>query len=438
MQLTARLARVLVAAATVLCLMAGGSALAAGPGEVGTVLYAKGASSARGADGDVRLLGAGAPLRVADTITTGSRSFVLLQFNDGTKITVRPDSVFTVEQFQHDHDRHEAVFNLVKGGLRALTGLISKLNPGGFQVHTPVATLGIRGTEFDARLCAQDCAGENLKAASQRVEIRKLVGRIVLSQGSIASLDATGREHVLGSGAPVHAGDTLITGKDSWAVIAFRDDSRFTLQPQTEFVVQDYNYEPQSPQKNSGLFNLVRGGLRTLTGAIAKINRPGFEVRTPTATIGIRGTGFDTFYRNPVWARVWLGAINFDAKGGTLIVNQGQTVYLPDADAKPELLKQVPEFFGKLPGPRPDQVQVDLERLFGTGDPGGIQPGLWVWVRDGHVQIEGTLDLGAGEAGYANQTSATRLELIPVFLLEDDTPLPGSTEVTGPLSCEVQ
>ena len=40
------------------------------------------------------------------------------------------------------------------------------------------------------------------------------------------------------------------------------------------------------------LFNFIRGGMRTVSGAIGKVNRNNYRVQTPVATIGIRGTSY--------------------------------------------------------------------------------------------------------------------------------------------------
>src|SRR3990170_2668745 len=40
-----------------------------------------------------------------------------------------------------------------------------------------------------------------------------------------------------------------------------------------------------------GVFGLLRGALRTVTGLIGRVNRDAYLIQTPTATVGIRGTG---------------------------------------------------------------------------------------------------------------------------------------------------
>jgi hypothetical protein len=53
-----------------------------------------------------------------------------------------------------------AFFKLVKGGLRAVDGLIGQSEPKNYGVETPVATIGVRGTAFDVRYCGDDCKDE--------------------------------------------------------------------------------------------------------------------------------------------------------------------------------------------------------------------------------------------------------------------------------------
>ncbi|HEC12200.1 MAG TPA: hypothetical protein ENI80_02970, partial [Acidiferrobacteraceae bacterium] len=321
-----------------------------------------------------------------------------------------------------------AVFKLIKGGLRAITGLISKLNPGGYNVQTPVATLGIRGTEFDVRLCTQDCAAEEKAAKPVKTAVgSKVVARVALRKGGLKARSITGKTRDIATGGPIYKGDTLITAKDSFAVIAFRDDTRITLQPGTEFVVQDYRYQAGQAGVSNALFNLIKGGLRAVTGAIGKLNPSGFKVRSPTATIGIRGTGFDFYHSNPTYAWVWLGEITFELPSGTLVLTEGQTVFLPKLGGKPVILGEVPVFIKKQPGPRPDKIKIDLDKMFGATGQQEIKPGLWVFVHDGHVQVD-SVDLGAGEGAFADGHKVVRVEVIPAFMLQDLFPRPGQLD----------
>ncbi len=133
---------------------------------VAKVLHVQGVVSAQGAGQEARLLSQNAPVFEGDTVTTGSKSFVVLDFIDGAKTTLRPDSVFVIEAYQLSEGREQSALALLKGGLRSLTGKIGKRRPDSYRVRTPVATIGIRGTEYDTRLCDADCAAEAQNSAS--------------------------------------------------------------------------------------------------------------------------------------------------------------------------------------------------------------------------------------------------------------------------------
>jgi hypothetical protein len=114
-------------------------------------------------NGGSRELKQGDFIYVNDEIMTTNRSFVVLQFEDGAKVTVRPDSTMIIETYLYNGtDGDEAELNLVSGGLRVITGAMAKNNPENYKVRTPVALMGVRGTEFSIMLCGDDVCAEDL------------------------------------------------------------------------------------------------------------------------------------------------------------------------------------------------------------------------------------------------------------------------------------
>lgn len=126
----------------------------------GTVVAFKGQVEAIGAAGAARELRKDDAVNVGETIRTGAGGYVVIEFIDGAKATVRPNSELTVDRYAYGTDDDGAVMNLVKGGLRAITGSIAENRPESYKVKTNVATLGVRGTEFALRICEQDCSEE--------------------------------------------------------------------------------------------------------------------------------------------------------------------------------------------------------------------------------------------------------------------------------------
>ena len=114
------------------------------------------------ADGGSRELKQGDFIYVSDEIITSNRSFAVLQFQDGAKVTVRPDTTLLIEQYLYNGDENdEATLSLVSGGLRVITGAMAKSNPENYKVRTPVALMGVRGTEFSIMLCGDEVCAED-------------------------------------------------------------------------------------------------------------------------------------------------------------------------------------------------------------------------------------------------------------------------------------
>lgn len=142
-------------------------------GKAGSVIALKGQVSALDAAGSSRELKKGDPVGVGETVRTGAGSYVVLEFIDGARATIRPDSELKVDKYAYGTNSDGAVMSLVKGGLRAITGGIAHENPESYKVKTNVATLGVRGTEFALRICKEDCSKEakRYQGASEGLEM---------------------------------------------------------------------------------------------------------------------------------------------------------------------------------------------------------------------------------------------------------------------------
>lgn len=126
----------------------------------GTVVAYKGEVEAIDAAGTSRELRKADTVNVGDTVRTGAGDYVVIEFVDGAKATVRPGSEVRIDRYAYGTGDDGALMSLVKGGLRAITGKIAHDQPESYKVKTNVATLGVRGTEFALRLCEQDCSEE--------------------------------------------------------------------------------------------------------------------------------------------------------------------------------------------------------------------------------------------------------------------------------------
>ncbi len=122
---------------------------AAGSG-VGAVTLTIGVSHVVRA-GQVLSLAKGAAIEVGDRIETTDSGHVHIRFVDGARVSVRPDSVLTVEAYQYDPDhpdRTAVKFDLEKGIARAISGDAAHQAKDRFRLNTPLVAIGVRGTDF--------------------------------------------------------------------------------------------------------------------------------------------------------------------------------------------------------------------------------------------------------------------------------------------------
>lgn len=411
----------------------------------GKVSYISGAVVAQRSDGTLMVLGQKADVFEGDMLVTAKESYAQVLMNDGTKMTLRPDSNLKIEAYQFKKENpltDNAVFRLLKGGFRTVTGLIGKRgNPDAYKLRAKGATLGIRGTEFTTRLCAtQNCQDEGSHAAPVKSSFPapRAVGRVMLIQGELAAEELSGGVHKLVLGAPVYEGDTLKSGAKSHAVVAFRDGARITLQENSDFLVEKYKYEKSTAQESATL-RLLKGGVRVVTGLIGRFKHENFLFGIAGSTIGIRGTGFDAWCNGPcaegkadygglpdkpldgAGVFVWSGEVVLVSPGGSLSVAINQAAIIARESGKPVQILAIPADITDNAAPKPDTVPVDIEKLFEESPVKG-EPGLYVTVRDGQVMLtqgDKKIDLGRGESGFASDVLLTRLSATPGFMRGD-------------------
>lgn len=416
------------------------SAFAADP--IGEVTFVHGMATAHPAGGAPRFLAKGGPLHEGEILSTGAKGFALITLKDGTKLTLRPNTTFALEQFRQAAGEESAVFRLLKGGVRALTGLLSKRNSHAVELRTTTSTVGIRGTSFDARLCERDCAEEERRITTKaRIpQPEAIVARVAVLVGSVNAVGPDGQTRLLNEGSALFSGDSVRTSKASHAVLGFRDRSKVTVTADSEFKLDDVRFA--GPQSDSGNFavRLLRGGVRILTGLLAKRDPKGATVGVTTAVIGLRGTGGD-FFVGPhcmapqdcvdeaALALVWEPEIDLRADTRVLEIPNGRIgIYIPSRNVL-ALLDAVPDFMRNEPAPRPDDVDINFEALFAAVELEEIGPGFYVGMREGDVVFrgpEGFIYLSRDEAGVLRDGEGTPIRITPYprFLLNDPYPAP--------------
>lgn len=94
----------------------------------------------------------GVPVNVGDTLLTPAGALAQLKMGDGAIVVVQPESRLTVADFHYDgvEDGTEKVlYRLDHGGFRAITGAIGHTHKNNYVIETPIAHMGVRGTDHE-------------------------------------------------------------------------------------------------------------------------------------------------------------------------------------------------------------------------------------------------------------------------------------------------
>jgi hypothetical protein len=129
--------------------------------EAGKVTHLSGPLFAKKADGTTRVLTTNSLVEQGDTLVTEKKTYARIKFTDNSEINMRPGTQLNVSQYVFDQAKPKedrVVINLIKGAMRAITGMIGKRgNRDSYQLMTATAVTGIRGTTYECKICEGNC-----------------------------------------------------------------------------------------------------------------------------------------------------------------------------------------------------------------------------------------------------------------------------------------
>lgn len=155
-------------------------------------------------------------------------------------------------------------------------------------------------------------------AAAQQVgTVASVRGEAEIGRAGAASVPEVGQE--------VRLGDELRTGAGQLRVV-FQDDSVIDLAENSKLVVDEQVFDPNAGRFSS-LMRLVSGSARALVGKYYRAPGASYEVQTPTAVAGVRGTTFLVSYDPDTDATEVVG-IRGEIEVRSLSERIGETVYI--------------------------------------------------------------------------------------------------------------
>lgn len=159
----------------------------------GSVQHLSGTLHVQRPDGSVRLLGEKSQVLRGDVVSTERDSYAQIRLTDGGQLTLRPNTQIRIEGYEfteNEPQKDSFVFALLKGGMRAVTGLVGKRgNRDAYKLRTATATVGIRGTDFNAIEVPQ---GQGAGQPAPGVYVVVSDGQVVLTSGGQELLAGAG------------------------------------------------------------------------------------------------------------------------------------------------------------------------------------------------------------------------------------------------------
>ncbi len=178
-------------------------------------------------------------------------------------------------------------------------------------------------------------------------KVLRVVGTVTVQRGA--------QNLVPVSGFGICRGDRVLTDAASIAELRLRDGSLLTVGKDTDFVIREFRLYKKQP--NVALFELAKGAFRNITGLVTQ-RRHRYEVRTPVATIGVRGTDF------------W-GGFGLSGDGLDVVMLEGRGVYVRNDAGTVELERPGMGTTVLAGAPEPATLwdEAKLKRAFATVTP---------------------------------------------------------------------
>ena len=169
--------------------------------------------------------------------------------------------------------------------------------------------------------------------AISQLALAKAAGSVTFKTGDATITHADKSVTPAAKNAELNAGDTVET-KDGRVQLALIDGGKVSLQPNTIYKINKYEFTGKEDGSEYAFTELIKGGLRTVSGLVGHKNRDRYQLKTTAATIGIRGTEFTVnFDGNTLIMTTNHGSVDVCNQGGCLNATTGQTIMVSGGGA---------------------------------------------------------------------------------------------------------
>jgi hypothetical protein len=192
----------------------------------------------------------------------------------------------------------------------------------------------------------------------------EVAGKTMVARGKVqAQQETADNSRKLKRRSPIYSNEIVTTGPDSKAQLRMTDGGMIALKQNSQLQISDYEFSSDNG-RGSVVMELVKGGLRSVTGAI-KAESGDYKLKTPVGSIGIRGTHYEVeLVGDTIWVAVWDGAVDLDitsgeSAGSTLSLGDGEGYSYASIDATGKVTTYVepPETFESGMTSEPDDIE---------------------------------------------------------------------------------
>jgi hypothetical protein len=192
-------------------------------------------------------------------------------------------------------------------------------------------------------------------------------GIIEWATGPAEIINANGQARPARASEPVLSGETVQTGPGGELHVRTEDSAFVAFRQNTQVRID--SYLATGGAEDNFAVSLLRGAMRSVTGWLGRKNPAAYRVRTPTATVGIRGTDHETHYVPPhpgtdanlpapgTYDKVNSGGTTLRNMGGQIDIGPNQSAHAPnDGRTAPRVLDRAPNIF--RPGMNDSRIEM--------------------------------------------------------------------------------
>jgi hypothetical protein len=175
---------------------------------------------------------------------------------------------------------------------------------------------------------------------------------IELAEGDAIIDPKAGAPRLVKVGGIVNEGDTITTFAAAEVHLRMADAAHLSIRENSKLTIS--SYVADGGNEDNSLIELAKGSIRAITGWIGRVNRRNYAIRTPTVTIGVRGTDHEPMHllsgdprgEPGTYDKVNEGGASMRSERGTVDVTPNHAAFHGSVPgARPRLLQSVPAFF---------------------------------------------------------------------------------------------